>query len=88
MGAFHLHERVDLKLPQTRGAKHCHCPTSNLFLGSGLFDTKTHIEMYIEVGMGSDIGAGTLYKMLCVRGDMREHFISYALLFVAIAFPS
>jgi cytosine/adenosine deaminase-related metal-dependent hydrolase len=67
--SIHMTES-DLKLSQTSGAKHCHCPTSNLFLGSGLFDMKTHIEMDIEVGMGSDVGAGTSYEMLRVMGDM------------------
>lgn len=67
--SIHMTES-DLKLSQDTGAKHCHCPTSNLFLGSGLFDMKTHIEMDIEVGMGSDVGAGTSYEMLRVMGDM------------------
>ena len=44
--------KSDLKLSQQTGAKHSHCPTSNLFLGSVLFDMKTHIEMGIGVDMG------------------------------------
>jgi len=67
--SIHMTEN-DLDLSVKSGAKHCHCPTSNLFLGSGLFDMKTHIEMGIDVGMGSDIGAGTSYEMLRVMGDM------------------
>jgi len=67
--SIHMTES-DLQLSQESGAKHCHCPTSNLFLGSGLFDMQTHIEKGIEVGMGSDVGAGTSYEMLRVMGDM------------------
>jgi len=67
--SIHMTEN-DLKLSKEKGAKPCHCPTSNLFLGSGLFDMQTHIEMDIEVGMGSDVGAGTTYEMLRVMGDM------------------
>ncbi len=42
------------------------CPTSNLFLGSGLF--KLHqakaIAQPVKVGLGSDVGAGTSFSML------------------------
>jgi len=41
-----------------------HCPTSNLFLGSGLFDLKKCLDMDIPVALGSDIGAGTSFSML------------------------
>ncbi|MFT5502110.1 MAG: guanine deaminase [Woeseiaceae bacterium] len=40
------------------------CPTSNLFLGSGLFDLRTATEHSIRVGMGSDVGGGTSLNML------------------------
>lgn len=37
-----------------------HCPTSNLFLGSGLFELKKN-QRYegLRIGLGSDVGAGT-----------------------------
>jgi guanine deaminase len=42
------------------------CPTSNLFLGSGLF--RLHqakaIAQPVKVGLGSDVGAGTSFSML------------------------
>jgi guanine deaminase len=41
-----------------------HCPTSNLFLGSGLFNLQKALDMGIPVGLGSDIGAGTSFSML------------------------
>ena len=45
------------------------CPTSNLFLGSGLFDMQKAREKRIRVGMGTDIGAGTTYNMLKTLGE-------------------
>jgi len=40
------------------------CPTSNLFLGSGLFNLEKAEELHIKVGMGTDVGAGTSFNML------------------------
>ena len=40
------------------------CPTSNLFLGSGLFDLRGARELGVRVGLGTDIGAGTSFSML------------------------
>ncbi|MDR3434101.1 MAG: guanine deaminase [Rouxiella aceris] len=40
------------------------CPTSNLFLGSGLFDLKAVWQKKIRLGMGTDVGAGTTFNML------------------------
>ncbi|MBU8871427.1 MAG: guanine deaminase [Gemmatimonadales bacterium] len=40
------------------------CPTSNLFLGSGLFDMQKAREKKIRIGMATDIGGGTTYSML------------------------
>jgi len=37
------------------------CPTSNLFLGSGLFPLKKTWEKQVKVGLGTDIGAGTSF---------------------------
>ena len=43
-----------------------HCPTSNLFLGSGLFPLRrlTGREKPVRVGLATDIGGGTSYSML------------------------
>jgi len=41
------------------GARVAFCPTSNLFLGSGLFDYAAAREAGLRVGLGTDIGAGT-----------------------------
>ncbi|MDO6564251.1 guanine deaminase [Amphritea sp. 1_MG-2023] len=40
------------------------CPTSNLFLGSGLFNLPQAETYKINVGMGTDVGAGTSFSML------------------------
>jgi len=43
-----------------------HCPSSNLFLGSGLFNISDAKKSNrpVEVGIGSDIGAGTSFSLL------------------------
>ncbi|PXX62195.1 guanine deaminase [Nocardia tenerifensis] len=46
------------------GAGIAFCPTSNLFLGSGLFDFAAARSAGIRVGLGTDCGAGTSYSML------------------------
>ncbi|TEW54584.1 guanine deaminase [Psychromonas sp. RZ22] len=38
------------------------CPTSNLFLGSGLFDLDKAEKNNIRVGLGTDVGAGTSFS--------------------------
>ena len=40
------------------------CPTSNLFLGSGLFPLKKTWQQQVKVGLGTDIGAGTSFSLL------------------------
>ncbi|MGW6820733.1 guanine deaminase [Streptomyces sp. NPDC055005] len=48
-----------------------HCPTSNLFLGSGLFhvhDAKDS-KRPMHVGLGTDIGAGTSFSLLATMNE-------------------
>ncbi|CAX59805.1 Guanine deaminase [Erwinia billingiae Eb661] len=45
------------------------CPTSNLFLGSGLFDLNTCWQKGVKMGMGTDVGAGTTFSMLQTLGE-------------------
>ncbi|MGH8352000.1 MAG: guanine deaminase [Pseudomonas sp.] len=40
------------------------CPTSNLFLGSGLFDLPKLEQHGVRVGLGTDVGAGTSFSQL------------------------
>ena len=46
------------------GAAAVHCPSSNLFLGSGLFDFATARRVGANVALGSDVGGGTSFSML------------------------
>jgi len=40
------------------------CPTSNLFLGSGLFNLDRAEQFKVNVGLGTDVGAGTSFSLL------------------------
>ncbi len=61
------------------GAAAAFCPTSNLFLGSGLFDLAAADSHGIRTGIGTDVGGGTsfniprtlgeAYKVLQLRGQ-------------------
>ncbi|WP_433578921.1 guanine deaminase [Nocardia brasiliensis] len=59
----HIDARDRSRLAET-GAAIAFCPTSNLFLGSGLFDLPAAWQAGIRVGLGTDCGAGTSYSML------------------------
>jgi len=45
------------------------CPTSNLFLGSGLFNLKSCWDKGVKMGIGTDVGAGTTFNMLQTLGE-------------------
>jgi guanine deaminase len=46
------------------GAAAAICPTSNLFLGSGLFDFQRSDAARTLLSLGTDVGAGTSFSML------------------------
>jgi guanine deaminase len=48
----------------TKGAAAAFCPTSNLFLGSGLFDLGAMRAARVRCGLGTDVGGGTSLSML------------------------
>jgi guanine deaminase len=54
----------ELKRIAETGCSIVHCPSSNLFLGSGLFDYKKVLDNKINIALGSDVGAGTSFSML------------------------
>jgi len=60
---IHLKEREIAALAET-GSHPVFCPTSNLFLGSGLFDDAGLRARGIVSGVATDVGAGTSYSML------------------------
>lgn len=60
---LHL-DRADREQMAAAGAAIAFCPTSNLFLGSGLFDLAAAREAGIRVGAGTDVGGGTSLSML------------------------
>jgi guanine deaminase len=45
------------------------CPTSNLFIGSGLYDLAQALAAGNRVGLGTDVGGGTGYSMLRTLGE-------------------
>lgn len=60
---IHLNE-ADRRRMGDSGAAMAFCPTSNLFLGSGLFDRAAARSQGVRVGLGTDVGAGTSLSML------------------------
>lgn len=46
-----------------------HCPTSNSFLGSGIYDMQKVNRYGIQTAIGTDIGAGTSFSMFQTMGD-------------------
>ncbi len=62
---IHLSDQERRLLSESRSVA-VFCPTSNLFIGSGLFDmAKAHDPiLHLRVGLASDVGGGTSYSML------------------------
>jgi guanine deaminase len=61
-----------------------HCPSSNMFIGSGLFSLTRHLEHQVHVALGSDVGGGTgfnLFKegLMAYQGQMLQHQAGYPL---------
>ncbi|MEL7396589.1 MAG: guanine deaminase [Pseudomonadota bacterium] len=61
--AIHLEPRERDRLVES-GAAVAHCPTSNAFIGSGLFDMGRAVKDGMRVGLASDIGGGSSFCML------------------------
>lgn len=65
----HLSDRECRRLSET-GSTVAHCPTSNMFLGSGLM-SMAHLGQKtrpVHVALGTDVGGGTSYSMLATLG--------------------
>ena len=84
--SIHLNHRETAVLAET-GSVAVFCPTSNLFLGSGLFDRERLVTHGVRVGIATDIGGGTSlsmlrtldegYKVLQLRGQRLNPLASF-----------
>jgi guanine deaminase len=61
---------AELQRMHESGTATAHCPTSNMFLGSGLFDLRKakQKDRPVRVGLATDVGAGTTLSMLRTMG--------------------
>ncbi|HEV8313041.1 MAG TPA: guanine deaminase [Burkholderiaceae bacterium] len=59
----------DRALLHDTGAQIAFCPTSNLFLGSGLFDWQAARRAHTAVSLASDVGGGTTLSMTRTLAD-------------------
>ena len=72
-------DATDRSLLANKGGAGAFCPTSNLFLGSGLFDLQSMSDAGVRIGLATDVGGGTsmsllrtmseAYKMLHLQGQ-------------------
>ena len=60
---IHLNER-ELTAIHDHHTAIAHCPTSNLFIGSGLFNLQAVRDHKITIGMGTDVGGGSSFSLL------------------------
>lgn len=60
---IHLNRREHQRLRET-GSSISFCPTSNLFLGSGLLDIKELDQQQVAYSVATDVGGGTSFSML------------------------
>ena len=67
--AIHLTEREKSRLIEA-GASLVHCPTSNTFIGSGLFDMG--LARHLRVGLATDTGGGSSFSMLRTMASAYE----------------
>ncbi|THD48576.1 MAG: guanine deaminase [Bradyrhizobium sp.] len=65
---IHLEESELASLARSRSVA-AFCPTSNLFLGSGLFDKQRLDEAGARVALATDVGGGTSYSMLATAAE-------------------
>jgi guanine deaminase len=86
---LHLEEKEWQRMSDT-GSVISFCPTSNLFLGSGLFDLQRARDNGVQVGMATDIGGGTSFSMLRTLAEaykvaqlQQQRFSPYDALYMA-----
>ena len=60
---IHMTDGEVARMAETRSVA-AFCPTSNLFLGSGLFDHARLARAGVRIALATDVGGGTSYSML------------------------
>ena len=65
---LHIDDQDRMQLAKC-GAAIAFCPTSNLFLGSGLFDLRAARDCGIRTGIATDVGGGTSLSMFRTLSD-------------------
>lgn len=65
---IHLDDDESKRLSDT-GSSVAFCPSSNLFLGSGIFNLKRAEGFGYDIGLGTDVGAGTSFSILQTMSD-------------------
>lgn len=65
---IHLSEAESHRLASA-GAAIAHCPTSNLFLGSGLFNMREANRLGLQTTLATDVAGGTSFSMLRTMGE-------------------
>ncbi len=68
---IHLDAADRARMAET-GAVASHCPTSNLFLGSGLFDFEQANASNMPVALATDVGGGTSFSMLQTMNEAHK----------------
>jgi len=61
--AIHLPDEAWQRLARADAAV-AHCPTSNLFIGSGLFNMQAAMRAGVKIGLGTDVGGGDSFSIL------------------------
>lgn len=80
---LHMSETDRSSMAQKGGAA-AFCPTSNLFLGSGLFDLAAMRAASVRCGLGTDVGGGTSLSLLRTASEaykvlhLQEHALPAA----------
>ncbi|QGX98831.1 guanine deaminase [Roseovarius faecimaris] len=69
--AIHLEPRERDRLREV-GAALIHCPTSNTFIGSGLFALAARMAEGHRIGLATDTGGGSSFSMLRTQGAAYE----------------
>lgn len=69
--SIHLTDREKARLAEV-DASLVHCPTSNTFIGSGLFDLMGLSAQGLRIGLATDTGGGSSFSMLRVMAATYE----------------